>query len=78
MADKFTLTVGQAHDLEMAFRRNGWTAADVKRLSEGDLLTKVLWRVKRAGVNIPAEMTIGDRTYEVLSFHNRAASQTSR
>jgi len=41
MSDKFQMTVGQAHELDMAFDRNGWSAVEVKRLSEGDVLTAV-------------------------------------
>ena len=41
MSDKFQMTVGQAHELDMAFDRNGWSAADVKELSEGNILTSV-------------------------------------
>ncbi len=32
---------GQAHELALAFARNGWTPADVKRLSEGNMLEQV-------------------------------------
>ena len=42
MSDKFTMSVGQAHELEMAFSRNGYTNADVKTLSSGDMLGRVL------------------------------------
>lgn len=41
MYDKFTMSVGQAHELEMAFDRNGWNATEVKKLSKGDFLTQV-------------------------------------
>lgn len=37
-----TLDVGQANELKLAFRRNGWTNEDVKKMSEGDLLAKLL------------------------------------
>lgn len=40
-SDEFTMSVGLAHELEMAFRRNGWSAEEVNRLSEGDTLGKV-------------------------------------
>lgn len=42
MADKFTMSTGQAHELAMAFDRNGWNNADVKKLSEGDMLARLL------------------------------------
>lgn len=41
MSDEFVLGVGQAHELEHAFRRNGWSAAEVKVLSMGNNLTPV-------------------------------------
>lgn len=37
-SDKFSLSVGHAHQLEMAFRRNGWTLAEVEMLREGTVL----------------------------------------
>lgn len=36
--DKFVLTQGQGQQLEFAFRRNGWTEAQVHQLCKGDLL----------------------------------------
>ena len=42
MGDKFILSQGQGHELEMAFGRNGWTNADVKKLCGGDLLAQIL------------------------------------
>lgn len=41
-ANELMLDVSQAHELKMAFRRNGWTNADIKALSEGNFLTDVL------------------------------------
>lgn len=35
------LDVGQANELKMAFRRAGYEASEVKRLSEGDILARV-------------------------------------
>jgi len=32
----------QAHEVKLAFRRNGWTNADIKALSEGNFLADVL------------------------------------
>lgn len=40
--DTFTLSLGQAQQLEFALRRNGWAAADVHRLVAKDNLAKVL------------------------------------
>ncbi|ETB63735.1 TPA: hypothetical protein DIC38_02935 [Candidatus Nomurabacteria bacterium] len=40
--DDLMLDVSQAHELKMAFRRNGWTNGDIKTLSEGNILTSVL------------------------------------
>lgn len=42
MSDKFTLDVRQASELSFAFERNGWTTADVKTISSGDLLARLL------------------------------------
>lgn len=41
-ANELMLDIGQIHELELAFRRSGWTNADIKALSEGDFLTDVL------------------------------------
>ncbi len=40
--DKFEMSTGQAHELAMALGRNGWTNADVKKLSERENLTQIL------------------------------------
>ncbi|MBI5071616.1 hypothetical protein HZB93_01850 [Candidatus Falkowbacteria bacterium] len=72
MSDEFRMTTGQAHELAMAFGRNGWTNADVKKMSEGDLLARLLPVIRgQADVKkpeIPTEMTVGGRVYEILSF----------
>ncbi|OGL66204.1 hypothetical protein A3B21_01940 [Candidatus Uhrbacteria bacterium RIFCSPLOWO2_01_FULL_47_24] len=34
--DTFQMSTGQAHELALAFGRNGWTNADVEKLSEGN------------------------------------------
>jgi hypothetical protein len=39
--DKFALSIGQAQQLEFAFQRNEWTAADVHKLCEKDMLAVV-------------------------------------
>ena len=36
-----TLDVGQANELKLAFRRNGWTNEEVKKLCEGNVLTEI-------------------------------------
>lgn len=42
MGDKFSLGVGLAHDLELAFRRTGWgDPEEVKRLASGNTLRLV-------------------------------------
>lgn len=42
MGDKFSMSVGLAHDLEFAFRRTGWEGAEeVKKLASGDTLRLV-------------------------------------
>lgn len=40
------LDVSQAHELKMSFRRNGWTNAEIKTLSEKNLLADILQVVK--------------------------------
>jgi hypothetical protein len=76
-SDEFRMTTGQAHELAMAFGRNGWTNADVKKLSEGDLLARLLpvirgqAEAKPAAPALPTEMTVGGRVYEILSFLKR-------
>lgn len=40
------LDVGQANELKLAFRRAGWTSADIKKLCEGDLAAKLLPAIK--------------------------------
>ncbi len=40
------LDVGQAAELKLAFRRNGWNNAEIKTLSEGDILADVLKVIK--------------------------------
>ncbi|MBI5023140.1 MAG: hypothetical protein HZC05_03195 [Candidatus Magasanikbacteria bacterium] len=42
MSDEFKMGTGQAHELALAFSRSGWTNADVKILSEGDMLVRLL------------------------------------
>ncbi len=39
--DTFVMGTGQAHELALAFGRNGWNNAEVKKLSEGDILEHV-------------------------------------
>lgn len=39
--DEFVLGQGAGHMLELAFRRNGWTLAEVHALSSGDLLGRL-------------------------------------
>lgn len=45
--DDLMLDVSQAHELKMAFRRAGWTNAQIKTLSEGNILADVLRVIKR-------------------------------
>ena len=45
-ADNLMLDVGQAEELKLAFRRNGWNNAAIKTLSEGSILTDVLKIIK--------------------------------
>jgi hypothetical protein len=43
------LDVGQANELKLAARRSGYTKVDLKRLSEGDLLARLLPVVRGLG-----------------------------
>ena len=45
-ANELMLDVSQAAELKLAFRRNGWNNAEIKTLSEGDILAKVLQVIK--------------------------------
>jgi len=42
MGDTSVMSVPQSAELEFALRRNGWTPADVKKLSTGDMLATLL------------------------------------
>ena len=42
MDTELMLDVGQAQELKLAFRKHGWTNAEIKRLSEGDFLGQFL------------------------------------
>lgn len=53
MDTELMLDVGQANELKLAFRRCGYTNADVKKLSERDILGKLL-SVLRGQANIVA------------------------
>ncbi|MEK7646965.1 MAG: hypothetical protein AAB378_01150 [Patescibacteria group bacterium] len=43
------LDVGQANELKLAFRRAGYTNAEIKKLSEGDLLADLLPLIRAYG-----------------------------
>lgn len=53
MADEFELSVGQAHEFEMAWRRNGGTKAELKELCKGTVLVEHL-KVVRGQAQIVA------------------------
>ncbi len=59
MSDKFVMSSRQAAELDHALERNGWTPADVKSLSEGNILTHV--KKFLAGLNPPQEVSGGTR-----------------
>lgn len=72
MQDKFVLSAGQAHELEMAMNREGngdWTKEDVKVLSEGNLLGKI-WSVIRgkSEINPAPSKTREIRTVEEIRW----------
>jgi hypothetical protein len=61
MADKLVLDVGLAVDLKAGFARNGWTEAQIKRLSQGTFLKSVLEALEgRAEIRPRAHGTIVD------------------
>ncbi|MFA5128472.1 MAG: hypothetical protein WC445_00740 [Patescibacteria group bacterium] len=67
MSDEFKMTTGQAHELAMAFGRNGWTNADVKKMSEGNLLTQMLLVVRgQAEVKMPSSAVAAEFGYTVV------------
>jgi len=45
-ANDLMLDVSQAAELKLAFRRNGWNNAEIKTLSEGNILGEVLKVIK--------------------------------
>lgn len=57
-ANELMLDVSQAHELKMAFRRSDWTNADIKVLSEGDLLAEVLKVIRGQSEIKPTEHLI--------------------
>lgn len=56
--NELMLDVSQAHELKLAFRRNGWTNADIKALSEGNFLANVLKLMKGQFETKPIEHLI--------------------
>lgn len=42
MDKELMLDVGQANEIKLAARRNGWTNAHIKTLSEGDMMARIL------------------------------------
>ena len=56
MDTELMLDVGQANELKLAFRRHGWSNAEIKKLCKGNLLAHLLPLVREYG-NITAVMT---------------------
>lgn len=55
------MSTGQAHELAMAFGRNGWNSADIKKLSEGKKLERVLSVIRgKAEVKFPSEISAAE------------------
>lgn len=50
MSNDLMLDVGQTNDLKMAFRRAGWTPADIAKFCAGDCAARVLTVVRGEGV----------------------------
>ncbi len=44
------MTSRQAAELDHAFERNGWTSGDVKKISQGDMLTRLLPLIRGSAV----------------------------
>ncbi|MEK7536857.1 MAG: hypothetical protein AAB584_00205 [Patescibacteria group bacterium] len=56
---ELTLEVGQANELKLAFRRHGYTAEEVKRLCEGNILAQTLLVIRgRAEVIMKSILTL--------------------
>ncbi len=49
MDTELMLDVGQANELKLAFRRHGWSNAEIKKLCEGNLLAHLLLLVREYG-----------------------------
>ncbi len=49
MDTELMLDVGQTNELKLAFRRAGWSNAEIKKLSEGNLLADLLPLVRAYG-----------------------------
>lgn len=60
MDTELMLDVGQAQELKLAFRKHGWTNAEIKRLSEGDLLAQVLMVMR--GQAVITTVTANEKT----------------
>ena len=56
MDAELMLDVGQANELKLAFRRSGWTSADVKKLSEGDIAIQLLPVIRGLAKIVPVEI----------------------
>lgn len=63
--DSFVLTMGQGQQLEFALRRNGWSAQDVQKLCEENLLTQVMLFVK-AGRKLPSQEALLAARFETI------------
>lgn len=61
------MTSRQAAELDFAFERNGWTADDVKRMSGGDLLTKLLPAVRERAEVVIKLILAHLRTFRVIA-----------
>lgn len=59
--DEFILGQGLGHQLELAFRRNGWSAADVHTICAGDILGRIRKQMLRSAEPLPALNGILDR-----------------
>jgi len=59
MSNRFKMGTGQAHELAMAFDRNGWDAEDVKMLSEGSCLAEVLKVLRGQADIVPRPVPTG-------------------
>ncbi|MEK9174963.1 MAG: hypothetical protein AAB795_00040 [Patescibacteria group bacterium] len=71
MADtELMLDVGQANELKLAFRRAGYTNAEIKKMSEGELLADLLPLIRAYGKTpTPTAVATPQHLIDLCSTH---------